>query len=425
MSQDTLHNLDRFMVDLRQILSQGRKRIGLLLGAGAPMSLLVDEKNNIASDGSPLIPDVARLTDIVIRSLCAGDRAVIEALFPDRDGEVNIETVLTRIRRLSEAIENERIFGLDGSEYGGLAERVCKAIGRIVSPVLPNGPNPYTELATWIGGTYRDHPVEIFTPNYDLLLEESFERNRLPYFDGFSGSHRPFFDPTSISSDSLPARWSRLWKIHGSLGWVIHDGNIIRTGSRSATGLIYPDHLKYDRIEKQPYTAMFERLKSFLYTPDSLLLCTGFSFFDAHISAILDEALAANTHTAVIAFQFRSLLEEEAAKGLAIRRRNLSVYARDGGVIFGIEGKWRLGEPPTEEWLSIRNTFWDAGGADGGRFLLGDFANLARFVALTQAESVGPVARDVKDEALRVGAAEAVEVDGTSSMASEAPHAES
>ena len=425
MNQDTLHNLDRFMVDLRQVLSQGRKRLGFLLGAGAPMSLLVDEKNNIASDGSPLIPDVARLTGIVIESLCGDDKAVIEALFPDRDRGVNIETVLTRIRRLSEAIENERIYGLNGSEYRALAERICSAIGTIVSPVLPDSPNPYTELATWIGGTYRDHPVEIFTPNYDLLLEESFERNRLPYFDGFSGSHKPFFDPTSISSDSLPARWSRLWKIHGSLGWEIHDGNIIRTGSRNVTSLIYPDHLKYDRIEKQPYTAMFERLKSFLNTPDSLLLCTGFSFFDAHISAILDETLAANTHTAVIAFQFRTLQEEEAAKGLAIKRRNLSVYARDGGVIFGIEGKWRLGQPPTEEWLSIRNSFWDAGSAHGGGFLLGDFAKLARFVALTQAESLVPVAHSVEDEALGAGAAGEVEEDMTSSKASEATHAES
>ena len=425
MNQDTLHNLDRFMVDLRQILSQGRKRLGLLLGAGTPMSLLVDENNNIASDGSPLIPDVARLTEIVIESLSGDDKAVIEALFPDRDRGVNIETVLTRIRRLSEAIENERIYGLDGSEYTALAERICSTIGTIVSPTLPDSPNPYTELATWIGGTYRDHPVEIFTPNYDLLLEESFERNRLPYFDGFSGSHQPFFDPTSISSDSLPARWSRLWKIHGSLGWEIDDGNIVRTGSRNATSLIYPDHLKYDRIEKQPYTAMFERLKSFLNTPDSLLLCTGFSFFDAHISAILDEALAANTHTAVIAFQFRTLQEEEAAKGLAIKRRNLSVYARDGGVIFGIEGKWQLGEPPTEEWLSIRNSFWDAGNGDGGSFLLGDFSKLARFVALTQAETLVPVPRNIEDEATRADAAGAVEGDMTSSMAGEATHAES
>ncbi len=425
MSEATLHNLDRFMVDLRQILSQGRKRLGLLLGAGAPMSLLVDSNNKIASDGSPLIPDVAQLTGQVIEKLCENDRTVIDALFPDLDTRKNIETILTRIRRLSEAIENERIHKLNGSEYKALAERICKAIGEFVSPALPDGPNPYTELTTWIGGTTRDHPVEIFTPNYDLLLEESFERNRLPYFDGFSGSHKPFFDPTLISSDNLPARWSRLWKIHGSLGWEVHDGNIIRSGSRTATNLIYPDHLKYDRIEKQPYTAMFERLRSFLKTPDSLLLCTGFSFLDAHISAILDEALGANTHTAVIAFQFGTLQEEKTAKQLASRRGNLSIYARDGGVIFGIEGKWRLGESATQEWHTIRNTFWDSGSVDGGSFLLGDFSKLARFVSLTQAESLNPVIRGFEGEALIADPLGVDEVEKTSSTAKRAVNAES
>ena len=352
------------------------------------MSIRINAEGRIHEHGSPLIPDVARLTDVVVGSLSREDAVVITDLFPMSGAAVNIETILTRIRRLSDAIGNERIFGLNGSDYRQLAERVCRHIGEIVSRALPEEHNPYTELATWIGGTHREHPVEIFTPNYDLLLEESFERGRLPYFDGFSGSHKPFFDPTTISDDSLPARWLRLWKIHGSLGWDVQEGTIIPTGSRDATSLIYPDHLKYDRIEKQPYTAMFERLKSFLNTPDSLLLCSGFSFLDSHISAVLDEALSANTHTAIIALQYKALEEEEAAKRLAYRRRNLSVYARDGGVIFGIEGKWQLGQPPTDEWVSIRKTFWDDHPSDQGRFMLGDFAKLARFVALTQAENV-------------------------------------
>ena len=388
MSQVTLHNPDRFMVDLRQILSQGRKRIAFLIGAGAPVSIRLNSEGRIDEGGSPLIPDVARLTDLVVGKLEEGDKRVIAALFPQIGDTVNIETILTRIRRLSEAIGDEKIHDHNGADYEALAYRICREIGQIVSCPLPNEPNPYGELAMWIGGTHRDHPVEIFTPNYDLLLEEAFEKARLPYFDGFSGSHQPFFDPTTIGNDSLPARWSRLWKIHGSLGWDVRDANIVRTGSRDATSLIYPDHLKYDQIEKQPYSAMFERLKTFLNTPDSLLLCSGFSFSDAHIAAVLDEALASNSHTAILAFQYKTLAEEEAAKQLAFRRPNLSVYASDGGVIFGIEGKWLLGQPPTDEWVSIRNTFWDASDTENGRFVLGDFAKLARFVALTQAEKL-------------------------------------
>ena len=228
-------------------------------------------------------------------------------------------------------------------------------------------------------------------PNYDLLLEEAFERARLPYFDGFTGSHRPFFDAASISDDVLPPRWSRLWKIHGSLGWEFSDDAIIRTGDREATMLIYPDHLKYDQITRQPFSALYERLRTFLMTPDSLLLCTGFSFGDAQISAVLDETLAANTHSAILAFQFRALDQEIAAANLALRRPNLSVYARDGAVIFGVPGLWRPGRPLSDEWDSIRSTFWKFGTADGrGEFLLGDFALLARFCALAQATALRP-----------------------------------
>ena len=52
----TIHNPDRFMIDLRQILSQGRKRIGILIGAGAPTAIQVDEDNRLVDCGAPLIP---------------------------------------------------------------------------------------------------------------------------------------------------------------------------------------------------------------------------------------------------------------------------------------------------------------------------------------------------------------------------------
>src|SRR5690606_37518798 len=108
-------------------------------------------------------------------------------------------------------------------------------------------------------------------------------------------------------------------------------------------------------------------------------------FFDAHICAVFDEALSANAHTAILAFQFKPLQEEVCATKLAALRPNLSVYAPDGAVIFGVQGKWRPGESPSDEWLKIRRTYWDGAHNEGeGRFLLGDFAKLARFFAHSQ-----------------------------------------
>lgn len=386
MNQKAIHNPDRFMSDLRQILSQGRKRIGLLIGAGGPVSVRVDADGMIDANGKPLIPDVTRLTQDVINNLKQEDQAVIDALRPELGKAPNIETFLTRVRRLSQAIGSAKVHDLNGLGYEQLAERICQEIGKIVGATLPEEPNPFTELVSWIGGTHRDHPIEIFTPNYDLLIEEAFERERLPYFDGFSGAHKPFFDPTSISDDKFSPRWSRVWKMHGSLGWDVQGDVIIRTGNRNATRLIYPEHLKYDQIARLPYSALFERLRTFLMTPDSLLICSGFSFSDAHITAILDEALASNSHTAVIAFQFKVLDEELSAKQLALHRPNMSVYALDGGVIFSVQGEWHLGQSQYKGWESIRSTFWGGGESSGGQFLLGDFAKLTRFFALTQAE---------------------------------------
>ncbi len=206
MNETTIHNPDRFMVDLRQILSQGRKRIGLLIGAGAPVAVRVDSDGKLDDGGDALIPDVARLTKAVIDGLEAGDKTVIDTLMPELGDDPNVETILTRVRRLSQAIGSVEVHGLNADGYDALAERICEKIGGIVAPALPEEPNPFTELISWIGGTHREHPVEIFTPNYDLLIEEAFERAKLPLSDGFSGARRALFDPTSIADVLRPAR---------------------------------------------------------------------------------------------------------------------------------------------------------------------------------------------------------------------------
>jgi len=403
----TIHNPDRYMTDLRQIMSQGRKRIGLFIGAGAPTSIRVDSTGKIAPDGSALIPDVAGLTGYVVEKLAEADRSVIEGIKKNLGEGANIEAILTQVRRLAQAIGADKIHGLDGKQYDKLGERICTVIGDRVAANLPDEENPYSELVSWIAGTQREHSVEIFTPNYDLLIEEAFERARMPYFDGFTGAHMPFFDPVSISTDVLPKRWSRLWKLHGSLGWDVKNDMIVRTGQRNATKLIYPDHLKYDEIRRLPYSALFERLREFLATPDSLLLCSGFSFFDAHICAVLDEGLIANTHTAIFAFQYKTIAEEAAAVKFALRHPNLSVYARDGAVISGLSGQWQPGQLPNDEWQEIRQTFWQHPiGGKSAEFLLGDFAKLTRFFALIQAQQMRSLPIPIEAEASTVKSAE-------------------
>lgn len=382
---ETFHNPDRFMSDLRQVLSQGRKRVGLLVGAGAPLAIRVSTAGELDPSGKPLIPGIEELTNIATAEADDQKKACIDAIRTELGDDANIESILSRVRLLQQALGNAEVHGFNGDGFKNIAKGICSRIGVVVGASLPKQRNAYSELVAWIGGTVRTHSVEVFTTNYDLLFEEAFERAKLPYFDGFSGGSSPFFDPVSVASDDLPPRWARLWKLHGSLGWGIDDGVVVRGRGKGETELVYPDHLKYDLTQKQPYSALFERLKNFLLTPDSLLLAIGFSFRDAHICAVLDESLAMNANSAVLAFQHRSLAEESPAVKLAGDRPNLSVYASDGAVIGGVHGKWMPGELP-KNWGSIRKSFWAprTTGSDPV-FLLGDFVAFSRFCALAQA----------------------------------------
>jgi hypothetical protein len=363
------------MSALRTIIAQGRKRIGFLVGAGAPAGMA-------KTDGTyPLIPAVAGLTDQVLTALEPKYKIQIDGIKGELEKQ-DIETILSRVRSLGNVIGTAQIHGLDGKGFDDFSEAICAEIGKIVDARLPDKTSAYADLVNWITGTSRDHPIEIFTTNYDLLFEEAFEAVRAPYFDGFTGGREPFFDPVSVSRGDLPARWTRLWKLHGSLGWRPNEkGEVIRTGQSSVSHLVFPEHLKYDQTQKAPYSALLDRLRTFLLTPDTLLISIGFSFSDAHIASRLDEALAANPSASVFAFQYKNLEQEVAACDLARRLPNFSVYARDQAKVNGVRGPWKVPlDLPSKDWAPIRATYLDT----NGNFTLGAVEPFARFFSASR-----------------------------------------
>lgn len=376
----SIHNPDQYMAALRTIIAQGRKRIGLLIGAGGPAGMARDD------GGRPLIPAVAGLTDHVLKTLEPTYGVQIEKLKEELKKH-DIETILSRVRSLATVIGTSKIHDLDGNGFDAFSQAICTEIGKAVNVRLPKMVSAYSELVNWITGTSRDHPIEIFTTNYDLLFEEAFERARAPYFDGFTGGREPFFDPVSVASNDLPARWTRLWKLHGSLGWRVNDEDgVIRTGQSDATHLVFPEHLKYDQTQKAPYSALLDRLRAFLRTPDTLLISIGFSFADAHIAARVDEGLAGNPSASVFAFQYKPLDEEAAACELAKRRPNFSVYAPDQAKVNGTRGPWIVpNDLPSKDWAPIRATYWGAVEAGApSQFLLGAIEPFAKFFAASR-----------------------------------------
>lgn len=406
MPNEIVHNPDQYMSSLRTIIAGGRKRIGLLLGAGASAGMCKE-------DGSyPLIPAVAGLTTQVLDTLHGKYGEQFEALKTELAPKNDIETILSRVRSLSQVIGKATIHGLDGEGYAVMGDAMCDEIGKIVNVGLPSTGSAYSEIVSWIVGASRDHPVEIFTTNYDLLLEEAFERVRAPYFDGFTGGREPFFDPVSVASNDLPVRWTRLWKLHGSLGWRPNaNGEVVRTGDSSSTHLVFPEHLKYEQTQKAPYSALLDRLRSFLATPDTLLISVGFSYADAHISARVGEGLSANPSASVFAFQFQNLDVEVNARDLALRLPNFSLYARNAAVVNGNAGPWRVpGELPTKDWGPIRSSYWkSAAGKESAMFTLGAIEQFARFFSASRSmqayvQSIAHLVEPVEAEPVQVAA---------------------
>lgn len=373
------------MFDFRQILAQGRKRVGFLLGAGTSASIKVNDKNEYSEKGEMLIPTVKLLTEKVVKNLSDNDKEVYKIIEKNVSGEGNIEKVLSRIRSYADILDENEVYNYNAAKFTELAKEICNQIGHIVNQSLPLNPNPYSFLASYLGGAKRTFPIEIFTPNYDLLIEESLEKQRIPYFDGFCGGNHPFFDAASIINDFLPERWVRLWKLHGSLGWDVIGEDVVRLTDRKKTSLIYPTHLKYEQTQKMPYSALFERLRNFLLTPDTLLIICGYSYSDSHINAVISESLSANKGASVISFQFNRLEDEIAAHKLASQCSNLSVYCRDEAVINTIAAPWKLGDPLHKYWQPIRDSFWKQNDA-GGEFTLGDFGHLSQYCATTRSD---------------------------------------
>lgn len=384
-----VHNPDQYMASLRTIIAQGRKKIGFLIGAGAPAGMA-------RPDGTyPLIPAVAGLTSQVLTALEPKYALQITGLKAELEKD-DIETILSRVRSLAKVIGQNKVHALDASGFDMFGQDICSEISKIVDARLPKPNSAYSDLVNWITGTSRDYPVEIFTTNYDLLLEEAFEAVGAPYYDGFTGGREPFFDPVSVSRNDLPSRWTRLWKLHGSLGWCAGEkGEVIRIGKSSSSHLVFPEHLKYDQTQKAPYTALLDRLKAFLSTDDTLLISIGFSFADSHISARIDEGLAGNASASVFAFMFKSLDDEISACDLGQKRSNFSIYAPDKAMMNGSISPWAVPtDLPNKDWGPIRSTYWGSSTSDEqAKFLLGAVEPFSKFLAAsrsTQIFSVSP-----------------------------------
>jgi hypothetical protein len=380
----------RRTTDLLQRLAPGKMRIGFFIGAGCSLAVQVPDGETT----KPLIPEIAGLTNQV-KAFLDGQNELKDAAETAWSRVIGrgiliptVEDVLSHIRTLNSLCGNGDIDGFSETLLVKLDHAICEHVRGIVSQPLPTSDTPYHVLASWIQAIPRDKPVEIFTTNYDLLLEQALEEQRVPYFDGFVGSDSAFLDLESMAEDDLPPRWARLWKIHGSINWWMTAKRKIRRSRDKVEGeqlLIYPSHLKYDQSRQMPFYAMLDRLRVFLRSEQCVLLTCGYSFNDEHINAYIAQGLSGNPNAACFGMIFNDRANASKAVDLAKRHANLTLLATDGAVVGTVERDWhgQVSDQNPAYPIAVARDLpeWRSKAPpDRCKWLLGDFASLGQFL---------------------------------------------
>lgn len=410
-----IHDPREFVRGLQQILVSDSKRIGFLSGAGTSMVFEKpqgqDKEGNQKFDS--LIPGTKSMTKTVVDSFSGKELMAIKQIETELTTEGNlfhIENLISKITQKEAVVGNEKLCNLTKVELIALKEEIENKIKSLISIHKEAGFQDWDithyKFAQWIHDATRKNCVEVFTTNYDYLFEIAFEKYNIPYFDGFIGAYSPFFHSGSLEDDGLLKGWTKLWKLHGSLGWEhnVVTNKIVRGNKDSGKIMIYPSILKYNNSKKQPYVSFMDRLSRFVRTEDTVLFISGYSFGDQHINDNILNALAKSKTSSAIAFVFDNFEEDSDIAKLAKEERRLSVYGKRNAVIGGRFGKWALKSMPADEDDIHISTYFDQdavppigeNGIEGslpsvfeGDFKLVDFSKLVQFLSDLNYSSYG------------------------------------
>jgi len=338
INSNLIHDLQHQIGLVREALRSEKRRLGFFLGAGCPLGIY--DKDEVKSIKH--IPDVAGLTSLIETKL-ASEKGLLDcwhkltaACKSDKCKVPNVEHILTQLRTICALKGASTVDGMAIENLRKLDSKICDLIVALVGNSLPEYKNAYHRFAVWVRQLERTYPLEIFTPNYDLLLEEAFEKFRVPFFDGFVGAREPFFDLAAMEQDNVPERWARIWKLHGSINWIKQSDDSVFRCHPPKPGqqvMIYPSHLKYEQSRRMPYLAMCDRLKAFFRETNPVIILCGYSFADEHLNELLLDGLRGNRSAHCFALVYSTLENHEQAVRCAVKLSNLSLLAWDGAVI--------------------------------------------------------------------------------------------
>lgn len=241
----------------------------------------------------------------------------VEVEIEDDDGlkklnkEFNLEDFLSNVITYENYVSKD-----DKNKYRNTKDKIFKLIRENTSYAFDNEKLKHGAFINKLSKKVKSpSKLTIVTTNYDTLFEEAAENLGFTVMDGFSFSHKPYFDSNmfdwnlvkdieNVKTNELEYKRNilSLLKLHGSLTWERDQARILRKDKSSVDSpiMIFPSSNKYMQSYQEPYFELFTKFQELLKRPNTLLITTGFSFMDTHISKMITQAIKHNKGLSIL-----------------------------------------------------------------------------------------------------------------------------
>jgi hypothetical protein len=260
-----------------------------------------------------------------------------------RFSKPNIED---QIRVLSQSIDGLEALGDDdnaaafkvslnellSSFLKGLLDTECGISKKIFEPIDDSPINTLIPfLMSFASRTASRERLNLFTTNYDRLIELGCDAAGIRVLDRFVGTLEPVFRSSRLDIDmhynppgirGEPRYLEgvvRLTKLHGSLDWRYDkDLKIIRKvgipfgvdpmanhipPNPAYNVMIYPNPMKDRETAEYPYVELFRDFAAAVCKPNATLVTYGYGFGDDHINRVISDMLTIpSTHLLIVSW---------------------------------------------------------------------------------------------------------------------------
>jgi hypothetical protein len=227
-----------------------------------------------------------------------------------------------------------------GKELGTFKAELNNELKRFANTILENERNITSSEGTENASEYlmsflvsfasrsaTRERLNIFTTNYDRIIEYGAELAGIRLIDRFVGTLNPIFRSSRVEVDmhyNPPGirgepRYlegvAHFTKLHGSLDWIFQNDYVRRIAlpygavniSIYTEGvenlMIYPNSAKDRETSEYPYVELFRDLAAAVCRPNSTLVIYGYSFGDEHINRVIADMMTIpSTHLVIISF---------------------------------------------------------------------------------------------------------------------------